>query len=580
MQASLLTQMASRPSSVQEYFAHWDNWAQAGGCTEAAGRMKQWLHANDPAIPLDLNCLNLTSLPEHLPAALRSLNVRSNQLTSLPEHLPATLQSLDASYNQLTSLPAHLPAALQSLYASENQLTSLPAHLPAALLDLCVSDNELTSLPVLPATLQTLDVAENQLTSLPAHLPATLQSLEASDNPLTSLPEHILALPNTCEICITARHLSEAVRNRLEAAMNAPGYDNARIHFDMGNEDSVQLRPLQEEVLAWAQEAGRQDLVDWSAFLSEPHATQFAQFLGRLRETSEYLNIDTQANFQQRVGNLLHQLQDDQELRGACFNLAMDAVDTCGDRIALRMLHMESVCLDRHMEKEINAGKFDANPQAVVDYCKAQYRMQRLADAAEAKIKTLNFCDETEVMLGFIVAFSQEFELTAQMDKLLYAHCSNISPEDVYETRKELTDQAFTEETKKSYRPFFEEFTHGDPIPIERLNRLPDYRKPPSEAQQSSDSFAEFLANSPAMMALLKRKHPAEITSLQARIEKKIAEEKTSLQEQVAGQYFSPQQWKDLEKQFNKIPDQVNVQMKQAALAGFCSENRLNALLG
>jgi hypothetical protein len=207
---------------------------------------------------------------------------------------------------------------------------------------------------------------------------------------LTSLPENILTLPNTCVITIDASHLSEAVRNRLAAAMNAPGYDNVRIRFSMGGPRNVQTRSLPEEVSAWAQEAGNTDSIDWSVFQSEEHAPQFAQFLGRLRETSEYLNVNTRSNFQQRVGHLLRQLQDDQQSRGACFNLAHDAVETCGDRVALRMLNMETVLQDKRMETDIAAGKFDSNPQAVVDYCKAQYRMQVLADAASDKIKTLN----------------------------------------------------------------------------------------------------------------------------------------------------------------------------------------------
>jgi hypothetical protein len=433
----------------------------------------------------------------------------------------------------------------------------------------------------MPANLYSADVRDNRLTRLPENMPADMYSFDARGNPLTSLPENILTLPDTCIIYITARHLSEAVRNRLAAAMNAPGYDNVRIQYNMGGQRNIQARSLQKEVSEWLQEAGNTAPIDWSAFQSEQHATQFAEFLVRLRETSEYLNVDTKPDFQRRVGNLLLQLQDDAELRGLCFNLAHDGITTCADRVALRMQHMETVCLDKRMETDINAGKFDHHPQGVVDYCKAQYRQQALADDALAKINTMNFCDETQVILGFIVAFSREFKLNAQMDTMLYTPCSDITPEDVVETRKKVTNQAFTEETKAFYRPFFEKFRHGDPLPIDRLNALPDYQKNPSEMEQDNHSFHQFLVNSPVMKLLLARKYPVEVSSLQEKIEREIQQKQKDIHEQLEklkpedSQY--EQDCKALKQQYNKVPEQVNARMKQTLLLRLCSENGVHA---
>ena len=523
-QTSLLAQLPTRQKSTEEYFAEWDGWAQAGGAssgnrTEAVSRMKIWLDNNQTDEPLNLNGLGLSSLPDNLPPTLHTLYVRSNQLSSLPDNLPPTLHTLYASDNQLSSLPDNLPPTLHTLYARDNQLSSLP--------------------------------------------------------------ENILALPNTCTIYIDASHLSDAVRNRLAAAMNAPGYDNVHIDYNMGGQRNVQARSLQEEVSGWSQEAGSTAPIDWSTFQSEHYATQFAQFLGRLRETSEYLNVNTKPNFQERVENLLRQLQNNPELRATCFNLAQDAVDTCGDRVALRLLNMETVCLDKRMETDINTGKFDNDPQPVLNYCKAQYRQQILADAASAKIKTLNFCDEIEVRLGFIVAFSREFKLTAQMDTLLYAACSNIAPEDIYEARKQLTNQAFTNDTKKFYRPFFEKLTHGNPSPIDRLNNLPDYRKPPLEMTQNTHSFHEFLMNSPSINLLLKRRYTVEVSSLEKQIKQGITKKQEAIYSQLetlnpADTEYSKKS-KKLQQQYDNLPNEVSAQMKQTMLMRFCSENNVNA---
>lgn len=524
----------------------------------------------------------LMSFPEKLPANLHALRIAHNLLTSLPDDLPVNLRHLDVDDNLLTSLPETLPAGLRILEVNNNRLSSLPQHLPATLQKLKVSDNDLRSLPeTLPAQLHTIEANDNQLTSLPRHLPAASLTLHAIRNPLRSLPEDILTLSGDCTLSIDATHLSEAVRNRLTAAMNAPGYRNVQINYHIGNPRDNKARPLQEETAIWANAARNVKIIKWSAFQEEQYASQFSTFLSRLRETGEYLAIATRSDFQQRVANLLQQLQDNSELRGTCFNLAHDAIDTCGDRVASRMLDMETVCLDKRMEIDIARGKFDKNPQAVMDHCKAQYRRQKLNDAASAKIKMLNFCDEIEISLGFIVAFSLEFNLNAQMNTMLYGACSNIDPLDVYEIRMALTNQDFTEKTKEFYRPFFKKL--GNQAFIEELDNLPPYGKLRSEIKQENRLFHQFLTNSIPMELLLKREGGIHQKLLPNEVSQEIEKEQYLIRSQLENldpenpQYV--QQCKMLQQQYNSVPEEVSVRIKQPLLRRFCAINNVDANL-
>ncbi|NJM32739.1 MAG: hypothetical protein HC848_07680 [Limnobacter sp.] len=258
-----------------------------------------------------------------------------------------------------------------------------------------------------------------------------------------------MTLPGSLTIYLDATSLSDTVRSRLDALMNQPGYSNVRIEYSMGQRLQVRVRPLSEEVSAWAQETDKQDLGDWSTF-QHAYAHQFATFLVRLRETSEYKIFDTKADFQKRVGTLLHQLHQHADLRETCFNLAHDAIDTCGDRVALRMLDMETVCQDKQVEDRLQAGHYDDNPQGLVDFCKMQYRQQVVAQAASAKVKTLNFCDEIEVLLGFRVALAQEFRLNVQMNTLLFGSHSQITPQDVMNVRSKLNQFSQSVRTPKN----------------------------------------------------------------------------------------------------------------------------------
>lgn len=99
------TEQDVRPQNVAEYLSHWDAWQQKGGAegedrATAVRRMRQWLTRNRPQNTLDLRGLGLTSLPDHLPATLMSLDLSHNRFIRLPKENPAAIRHLvvDANY--------------------------------------------------------------------------------------------------------------------------------------------------------------------------------------------------------------------------------------------------------------------------------------------------------------------------------------------------------------------------------------------------------------------------------------------------------------------------------------------------
>ncbi|EFW1651247.1 T3SS effector E3 ubiquitin-protein ligase IpaH3, partial [Shigella dysenteriae] len=187
---------------------------------------------------LQLNRLNLSSLPDNLPPQITVLEITQNALISLPE-LPASLEYLDACDNHLSTLP-ELPASLKHLDVDNNQLTMLP-ELPALLEYINADNNQLTMLPELPTSLEVLSVRNNQLTFLP-ELPESLEALDVStnlleslpavpvrnhhseeteiffrcrENRITHIPENILSLDPTCTIILEDNPLSSRIRESL-----------------------------------------------------------------------------------------------------------------------------------------------------------------------------------------------------------------------------------------------------------------------------------------------------------------------------------------------------------------------------
>jgi hypothetical protein len=331
---------------------------------------------------------------------------------------------------------------------------------------------------------------------------AALRILDVRGCPLTSLPEDIQHLHPHCLVDIDAANFSHAVRSRLQTSMNVPGYRGPQISFSMADGAPVVAAVLPDEVNGWRREiAGKATpsraaaataaatataeptaAIDWNVFIAEPHADDFARFLARIRETSDYLQQTVpagatrsrQQQMQQRVHDLISQMETDAELRATCFNLASDAVNTCGDRVALGLTNMEMLCLDQKIQTDIANGKFDSTPGALFALCKGQHRLQILFELAAEKIKTLNFCDEIEVLVGFIVAFASSHNLPVQMDSILYPRCTSLTSTDLTLAEQRLSNRGGSDH----------------------------------EQQQNQHAYAQSLTSSPHMIALLSRKYP------------------------------------------------------------------------
>ncbi|EFV7638246.1 T3SS effector E3 ubiquitin-protein ligase IpaH3, partial [Shigella sonnei] len=128
-----------------DYFSAWDKWEKQAlpgeNRNEAVSLLKECLI--NQFSELQLNRLNLSSLPDNLPPQITVLEITQNALISLPE-LPASLEYLDACDNHLSTLP-ELPASLKHLDVDNNQLTMLP-ELPALLEYINADNNQLTML--------------------------------------------------------------------------------------------------------------------------------------------------------------------------------------------------------------------------------------------------------------------------------------------------------------------------------------------------------------------------------------------------------------------------------------------------
>ncbi len=349
--------------------------------------MTEWLDQNQPGAELDLRHLDLTSLPEILPASLQKLKASNNQLTSLPKNLPASLKTLEVDYNQLTHLPEKLPASLTRL-----------------------------------------NVTGNQLTFFPDNLPTSLTHLDFSHNLVTSLPENVTArLSSECKIDLCNNPLTERARSNLRATMNVDNYRGAAVYFSMpvaARSEVVTPTPLSEAVARWYDPADQAAATQkWSDFSNEPYAQDFAAFLDRFKHT---LDADS-PQFQHTTAEWLSHLADHPSLRSDTFVTSLYATTTCNDRVTLALNGMKAA----RVTADIERGDYDHRLPELMTLAKGMFRLDQLEGIAREKVKSLPFVDEIEVHLAYQVKLREPLALPVDTAEMQYFAVSGVSPQDL-----------------------------------------------------------------------------------------------------------------------------------------------------
>ena len=328
------------------------------------------------------------------------LNLSSFSLTSLPPIFNADpfikrLTKLDISRNHLTSLPAEIGRlqALQWLGVHYNLLTSLPVGIGGL------------------RALQRLDVSHN--------------------NTLTGVPREIFDLPSGCEIELEGVGLSEAVLARIREICLAGGYQGPRISFSM--EHAQQAGPSGErstkELLGDLFRLVNAEPKEFSNLLnsSDENKGHLKMWLARLSITADFKKGgESRKAFAGKVLKYLHEAEDDEQFREVFFNAIAGAAQSCGDRVALSILHVSTAFKLAAIDaKEIS--------QVADLLIKGVWPLQLLEEIARNKVPVLRCYDEIEVYLGYPVMLQKKLGIPLDVEEMLYFRCSALTQNDLDE---------------------------------------------------------------------------------------------------------------------------------------------------
>ncbi|WP_224653449.1 NEL-type E3 ubiquitin ligase domain-containing protein [Pectobacterium versatile] len=354
-------------------------WVCASPHEEAENRdiAAQWIRAcwKDNGTSLNLESLELTTLPDTLPQKLKRLDVSNNQLTTLPNSLPPGITRLNANYNQLATLPDSLPSGIITLYVSNNQLTTLPDSLPLGIITLDARYNQLTTLPdSLPPRMTILDVSHNRLTTLPDTLPQRL-ALHTEGNPLAE---------RTLDVSVAAWNTTEISSK-------------------------------------------------WAAFNDEQNAPAFSAFLDRLNGTKTAKNHPA---FKNEISSWLTRLADDNKLREKTFSIATDATANCEDRVIFTYHQMKNAEITHRIESgedDKDLPKLLGTGREVFRLEQLEHIARKKIQQLNAGTYAGRDVDEIEVFLGYQNSLRNTLELTTITPEMRFFGVSNITEGDLHQ---------------------------------------------------------------------------------------------------------------------------------------------------
>ncbi len=266
----------------------------------------------------------------------------------------------------------------------------------------------------------------------------------------------VLNLPSTCTIDFTNCSLSQAVINRLRELMSDPSYSGPRISYSIVDRNSDEEKSIQDSLTELYKVINKSPLKFSEEFRELKETVELKSWLSRLFYIADYeKGGDLQKTIANKTIEYLKQANENQEFRKIFYAVIQDASETCGDRVALSVLHLGISYRLSTIDLK--------NMKGLADFLKGVWALNMLENIARDKIPTLPFFDEIEVHLGYPIKLKEKLNLPIDIQEMLYFRCSALKDKDLEEAK----DSVLKEQANEAARF---KFLIGHPKWLEALS--------------------------------------------------------------------------------------------------------------
>lgn len=276
-----------------------------------------------------------------------------------------------------------------------------------------------------------------------------LDTLSLSNNQLTYLPNDIFNLPNHCHLYISQNQFSEEEVFRILRTTNQPNYHGpvvAGIHiYDTPESPPLLLGRRAPRYNATHREENRmprtidQFYTDLCQTIGrEPQnlsnlerSEALRSWLSRLSRVSDY-SAEDETIRRAFITNIILYLEEanrNREFQNIFNHTIHGASATCGDRVALSVLHLDIA----YQLANIDIRNMRHLSEFLLRGC---FTMELLEECALQKTQSMRGeVDELEVYLGYPIALKRELNLPISQETMLYFRCSLLTTEDLATAR-------------------------------------------------------------------------------------------------------------------------------------------------
>jgi C-terminal novel E3 ligase, LRR-interacting len=146
-------------------------------------------------------------------------------------------------------------------------------------------------------------------------------------------------------------------------------------------------------------------------------------WLNRLSDTQDYKRVELRQGLAQKILKYLELAEENPEYRDRFFPTIERATETCGDRVALSVLHLGIAYA------LATADPHDL-PRLANLIIKGSWAVDQLENIARTKVKVMPFVDEIEVYLAYPIQLKERLGLQIDIEGMLYLACSGLKKED------------------------------------------------------------------------------------------------------------------------------------------------------
>jgi hypothetical protein len=241
-----------------------------------------------------------------------------------------------------------------------------------------------------------------------------------------------LRLNRDCYVYLENAGLSQAILRRIQAACEAEGYAGPRIHFSIDDRaNTLGHATLQD---AFASICAKASIADTPTFEQRYPALSSSMKEGNNEENlrSWLSRLSEMKDAQREEENGLYKIilshldlaEANEEFRNSFFAIIYEAAQTCGDRMALSVLHLGIANQRQSIDRsDLRAyGKF---------LLRGPWMIKQLEQIAREKVKTLRVVDEIEVYLAYPVKLKDRLDLPIDVKDMLYFRFSGVTEQDL-----------------------------------------------------------------------------------------------------------------------------------------------------